>query len=164
MTLGRRENPGTDRRQFIWYAWGAALFGMFGQTGAGLLRFLQPRRVAGAFGTEIVAGQLDEFELGTVSQVTAGRFFVSRLEDGSLLALWQRCPHLGCTVVWRDADGRFRCPCHSSLFDPRGEVISGPAPRPMDIFPVRVVDGRVVVDTGRPMERDRFSASQPTRG
>ncbi len=151
-----------SRRQFLGWAWGLSLFGLFGQAGAALFEFLKPRVAAGAFGTKIVAGRVEEFQPGTVSHVPAGRFYISRLSDGSLLALWQRCTHLGCTVPWREAEGEFHCPCHSSLFNTVGEVLGGPAPRPLDIFPIEIVDGEIVVDTGRPIERSQFEPSQAT--
>jgi len=77
-----------------------------------------------------------------------------------VLAMWQRCTHLGCTVPWRQDEGQFHCPCHSSLFNRQGEVIGGPAPRPLDIFPVSLKDGDLMVDTSRPIERQGFDTSQ----
>jgi cytochrome b6-f complex iron-sulfur subunit len=156
------ERKGITRRAFLQWAWAASLVGLFGQAGGALLNFLQPRIEPGAFGAKIIAGQVDEFEPGTVSHIQKGRFFISRLEDGGFLALWHRCTHLGCTIPWREEQGRFNCPCHSSIFDETGEVISGPAPRPMDIFPIEINQGQVVVDTGNPIERQHFDASQTT--
>ena len=154
---------GISRREFLNIAWGISLFGMFGQAGTALMRFLKPRLEPGSFGSKVVAGQVDEFVPGTVSHVREGRFYISRLEDGGMLALWHRCTHLGCTIPWRDDEGRFICPCHSSIFNSTGEVISGPAPRPMDIFPVEIDGQEVVVDTGNPIQRDKFAPSQVTR-
>lgn len=151
-----------SRRQFLNLAWAASLAGLFGQAGAALLDFFQPRIEPGSFGGKITAGHVDEFEPASVSHVRQGRFYISRLEDGGLLALWHQCTHLGCTIPWREEEGRFHCPCHSSIFNPEGEVLSGPAPRPMDSFPIEIVDGEVVVDTGRPQQRDRFDPSQAT--
>ena len=125
-----------------------------------LFQFFKPRIEPGAFGDKVVAGQLDEFEPGTVSHIPKGRFYIARLEDGGLMALWQRCTHLGCTIPWRENEGTFLCPCHSSFFNPVGEVMSGPAPRPMDLFPIEPVEGQVVVDTGQAIERQAFDPAQ----
>ncbi|HLE29140.1 MAG TPA: Rieske 2Fe-2S domain-containing protein [Anaerolineales bacterium] len=151
---------GMSRRQFLGWAWAASLVGLFGQAGAAMFSFFKPRLEPGAFGGEIVAGALEEFQPGTVSYVRQGRFYISRLEDGGVLAMWQRCTHLGCTVPWRQDEGQFHCPCHSSLFNRQGEVIGGPAPRPLDIFPVSLKDGDLMVDTSRPIERQGFDTSQ----
>lgn len=160
MSGERDAKPGLSRRGFLNVLWGASVVGLFGQAGVAVVRFLLPQAPAGGFGGMIAAGLVDEFKPGTVSYVQKGRFYISRLPDGSVLALWQRCTHLGCTVPWRADEGQFHCPCHSSLFNTKGEVIGGPAPRPLDLFPVEVVNGALVVDTGRVISRDRFQPSQ----
>ncbi len=151
-----------SRREFIGFAWAVSLVGLVGQAGVAMLQYLQPRITPGGFGGKIIAGRPKEFKPGTVSLVQHGHFFISRLPDGGYLALWQRCTHLGCTVPWRADEKQFHCPCHSSLFNTKGEVIGGPAPRPLDLFPMEVVDGNIVVDTGNPISRDKFDPSQVT--
>ena len=73
------------------------------------------------------------------------------LPSGSeLLALWRKCPHLGCMIppACEGAD-RFQCYCHQSTYSIIGEKLElGPAPRGMDRFPVRIdTDGVVIIDT-----------------
>ncbi len=102
MTHSENTNREISRRNLLGAAWGISLFGLVGQAGIALLQFLKPRILPGSFGGKILAGQVDEFQPGTVSHVPAGRFYISRSEDGRLLALWQRCTHLGCTVPWRE--------------------------------------------------------------
>lgn len=150
------------RREFLGAAMAISILALFGQAGAALLNFFRPRIEPGAFGGVVVAGQVGEFEPGTVSHLRSGRCYISRLPDGGFLALWQRCTHLGCTVPWREGEGQFNCPCHSSLFNSVGDVISGPAPRPMDLFPVEIIDNQVLVNTGDPIQRDSFEPTQVT--
>ncbi|HBP88603.1 MAG: ubiquinol-cytochrome c reductase iron-sulfur subunit [Nitrospira sp.] len=56
-----------------------------------------------------------------------------------------KCPHLGCGYKWRKTknfpDGVFLCPCHLSLYDEAGKVIDGPAPRALDVLPLKVDAG-----------------------
>lgn len=153
----------TSRRDFLKIAWVASLVGIFGQTGWAMLKFMQPQVEEGAFGSQVNAGKVDEFKPGTVTHIQKGRFYISRLDDGGLLALWHRCTHLGCTVPWRDDEQQFHCPCHSSIFNTKGEVMGGPAPRPLDLFPITIVDGEVIVDTGHPILREKFEPSQETK-
>jgi cytochrome b6-f complex iron-sulfur subunit len=162
MNSSQSNSKGINRRGFLGIVWGVSVLGLFGQAGVALFRFFRPRIAPGTFGSRLVAGQVDEFLPGTVSHVQKGRFYISRLEDGGFLALWHRCTHLGCTVPWREDEGRFNCPCHSTIFNMVGEVISGPAPRPLDVFPIEIVDGQVVVDTGSPIQRDKYDPSQAT--
>lgn len=150
------------RRQFLAAAWGVSLLGLGGGMLASLLKFIQPV-TAGGFGGIVRAGRVDEFPPGSVNHIKAGRFFLYRLEDGSFLALWQRCTHLGCSVPWVEGEKQFHCPCHGSLFDMKGEVQGGPAPRPLDIFPVTINNGEVFVDTGRSMQRSRFEPDQTSK-
>lgn len=157
----QRDNK-VSRRQFLVGAWAASLVGLFAQAGVALLDFFKPRVKPGDFGSKVQAGKVAEFQPGTVNHVREGRFYISRLEDGGMLALWHRCTHLGCTVPWRDEEGQFHCPCHSSIFTVQGEVVSGPAPRPLDIFPIEIINEEIVVDTGKPIQRARFDPSQVT--
>jgi len=55
------------------------------------------------------------------------------------------CPHLGCGYRWDGADRRFKCPCHGSVYGITGEVLAGPAPRPLDTLPAKVENGRLFV-------------------
>ena len=61
-----------------------------------------------------------------------------REKDSGVIAFDPRCTHLGCPYRWDDARGEFLCPCHSAVFDRAGKVVSGPPPRPLDRFPVRI--------------------------
>jgi len=71
------------------------------------------------------------------------------LADLSILALWRKCPHLGCQVPQLcDQSQWFECLCHGSKYSVLGEKRDGPAPRGMDRFPVAAVDGAYVVNTG----------------
>ncbi len=65
--------------------------------------------------------------------------------QGTIRAFSSVCPHLGCKVVWEADKNRFFCPCHVGVFDPEGQVVSGPPPRPMKEFPVNLKDGYIYV-------------------
>jgi len=151
-----------NRRQFLGAAWAASLVVLGGQSLAATLRFIQPVNTGG-FGGVVRAGKVDEFQPGSINQIKAGRFYLYRLEDGSFMALWQRCTHLGCIVPWVEGENQFHCPCHGSLFDKTGVVLGGPAPRPLDLFPITLKDGEVLVDTGKPSQRAGFDPSQTTK-
>ena len=60
-------------------------------------------------------------------------------------------------------DGKFVCPCHASSYDITGRVLSPPAPRPLDLYPVRIENDIVKVDLTRKIQRDSFAGSQVVR-
>jgi Rieske Fe-S protein len=77
-------------------------------------------------------------------------FTPARPTAAALLALWRKCPHLGCQIPAPCSDiHRFQCRCHGSTFNIVGEKMrAGPAPRGLDRFPVRIdAAGTVIVDT-----------------
>ena len=55
------------------------------------------------------------------------------------------CTHLGCGYRWDDTEKKFLCPCHGSAYDINGQVLGGPAPRPLDVLPSKVEGGRLLV-------------------
>ena len=63
------------------------------------------------------------------------------------VALYQKCPHLGCRVPWCQTSQWFECPCHGSKYNRVGEKKGGPAPRGMDRFSMEVDGTNIVVDT-----------------
>ena len=137
------------RRVFIlggfWSAMMLAIVGFLGSP----LDFMWPRKL-GAFGLPLVIPAKDVPPPGgDPVRFPAGRFYLSHLaagEEGSpggVLAIYQKCTHLGCTVPWRPdfefgaTKGWFRCPCHGSTFTKEGGIlVSGPSPRPLDTMTI----------------------------
>jgi cytochrome b6-f complex iron-sulfur subunit len=156
--------PDRSRRAFFWKLWlvigGIALIEYI----VIALDFLRPRsrRPGSDDGAVVVAGPLERFELESVTAFPHGKFYLVRLKDGGFLALSRECTHLGCTVPWDDEKGRFVCPCHSSSFDITGDVLSPPAPRALDLHPVRIENGTVKVDTSTSIKRKSYDAAQVT--
>jgi Rieske Fe-S protein len=88
---------------------------------------------------------------GTLSKIYRGKDMVFTDQNGAVVwvnkatvpyvAFSGKCPHLGCGYKWRSHKTRgqvFLCPCHLSLYDASGAVLDGPAPRPLDVVPIRV--------------------------
>ena len=67
--------------------------------------------------------------------------YVLPAKDGQFRILSPICPHLGCSVRWVDAEGKFVCPCHSGSFTATGERLAGPPPRSMDSLESKVEGG-----------------------
>lgn len=158
------KEPTTSRRTFLWRLW-LALGGLVVlEYALAAADFLRPRRARLRDDGDgiVVAGPLDRFEPDSVAAFPKGKFYLARLEDGGFLALSRECTHLGCTVPWNSYDHAFVCPCHASSFDITGNVLSPPAPRALDLHPVRIENGVVKVDTSKRLKRRSFDPSQVT--
>jgi cytochrome b6-f complex iron-sulfur subunit len=152
-TVAQRHTTGGkrfDRRRLLNLAWKGLTVGLVVEAGWTTYDILNPRP-SGAFGGVVPAGSVGDYPAGTVRYFQDGRFYVASA-DGALVALYQKCPHLGCKVPFCDSSGRFECPCHGSMYNIRGEYIQGPAPRGMDRFPIKIEGDRVLVDTAEVVE------------
>ncbi len=166
------EESGVSRRQFfnraITVSWGSflALFGLYS------LAFFWPK-LTGGFGSDVDAGAVGDLTTQTVNPdgsivpvfIPEARAYIvpapaSRsaqfegrsVEAGGLMAIFQRCVHLGCRVPWCATSIGFECPCHGSKYNSIGEYFAGPAPRNLDRFVVEIRnDDRFIIRTGQPV-------------
>jgi cytochrome b6-f complex iron-sulfur subunit len=166
------EAYGVNRRQFLNRSiTGITVFSLSG-FGAAVIAFLWPGASSG-FGSKIKAGPLNDILLQVTQSkepfyVPEGRFYInpypkedlakaakvyapSVLEgmQAGVVALYQKCVHLGCRVPWCKSSQWFECPCHGSKYNRVGEKKAGPAPRGLDRFAVSIQAGQIVVDTGK---------------
>jgi cytochrome b6-f complex iron-sulfur subunit len=162
------------------------LFGV--QFGAGTIAFLWPN-LKGGFGSVISAGNVDEIKSQIQAQkqpfyVGSARSWVvpyngkpnSATDDyetlgvasQGIMALYQKCVHLGCRVPFCQSSQWFECPCHGSKYNEAGEYQLGPAPRGMDRFKIEIAsDGTVSIDTSVPIQgppRGTDTIHEPPQG
>ncbi len=167
------EAVGVSRRQFFNRAAVTMMSASIGAFGVAVVAFLWPR-AGGGFGSKVNVGRLDDLlvqirnEKGFVYKPEARTWLtsfptnalpkaraayagqpsvLSGMEAG-VVALYQKCPHLGCRVPECKSSQWFECPCHGSQYNRVGEKKAGPAPRGMDRFGVSISNGSVIVDTG----------------
>ncbi len=69
--------------------------------------------------------------------------WVVKKEEGEVLIYSPLCTHLGCGYRWEEEKSIFLCPCHASVFDINGKVLSGPAPRPLDTLLIKIEGNRI---------------------
>lgn len=79
------------------------------------------------------ARSIDEIPAGGAGVVLEGGEYlaVSKDDGGQVTARSAVCRHLGCIVQWNVAERTWDCPCHGSRYAPDGEVLTGPATRPL---------------------------------
>jgi len=162
------------RRQFLnRSSIGLMILGLSG-FGAASLAFLWPK-VAGGFGSKVNIGALSDVDAAIGGSQPAEGFsyfaeaqsYIQRYPAEALgaaetvykenifegmrlgyVALWQKCPHLGCKVPACGTSQWFECPCHGSQYNRVGEKKAGPAPRGLDRFPIEIKDdGAFIVNT-----------------
>ena len=171
------EEMGVTRRQFFNRAL-TATFGAFSAIlGVSMLAMVWPK-ISGGFGSDVVAGSVEDLSTelvqpdGSVTPVfiPSARSYILPISEEELarsqfadtdtsaeglIALYQRCVHLGCRVPWCQPSQGFECPCHGSKYDSVGEYFAGPAPRNLDRFGVEVIEGNLVIKTGTIVETAR---------
>lgn len=154
-------------RLAVWTSLGATAVA----AGGALVTSLWPRGVSGFGGPVTIPAERIPKPGAPPLKVIDGRFWLVNLPPGEgrlagdataapggLLALWTRCPHLGCSVPW-NADhvapkdderrkGWFLCPCHGSTYSRAGVRIFGPAERSMDTMRIDIALDSITVQTG----------------
>ena len=146
MSKKTQEKKGVSRRDFLGLAaFGAAIIGSIAAL-AGSLRFVKAD-VYSEESKKFKIGKIENFPLGTTRKIEDKNVFMFSDENG-LFAISAICTHLGCIVS--SAEFGFQCPCHGSQYDEDGNVIGGPAPRPLEWFEIQQeVDGTLFVDAGK---------------
>jgi cytochrome b6-f complex iron-sulfur subunit len=163
---------GVTRRQFLNRANATMLGVSLSAFGGAVLAFLWPS-TKGGFGSKITVGKVEDVAKSIRDgqgflYVPEGRTWltaypaeglvkarkiyktpvINGMEKGGVVALYQKCVHLGCRVPQCVTSQWFECPCHGSQYNRAGEKKAGPAPRGLDRFAVEVNDGVIVVNTG----------------
>ena len=152
-----------SRRRLIGYAWIGATILVIGELIGGTLAFLWPRRRQATGENVFIAGKVTDFKVGEVIPFRQEKAFIVRAEGG-FLALSAVCTHLHCIVNWNQILKRFECPCHGAKFNPMGEVIEGPPPRPLDLYKLQIAGGNLVIHKSDVVERKNFDPSQLVNG
>jgi cytochrome b6-f complex iron-sulfur subunit len=176
-----------SRRDFFRRSLISSLLVFAAQFGGGTIAFLWPN-LKGGFGSVIPIGKLDDIKAeiqdtgGAVYAGSARTWIVpyhgratadaDYVKDGvavqGIMALYQRCVHLGCRVPFCNTSKWFECPCHGSKYNEAGEYQLGPAPKGLDRFRMEIAsDGTVTVDTSQIVlgpPRGTNTIDQPPQG
>jgi cytochrome b6-f complex iron-sulfur subunit len=112
-----------------------------------LVRFLLPVESATRFKSlkvpesEVPLGGFKDLMIGTTPSI------IVHTKEKGFVAFSRVCTHLGCLVKYYPEKQLFICPCHAGTFDLDGKVVSGPPPKPLPKFAVKVVGNNLVVGT-----------------
>jgi cytochrome b6-f complex iron-sulfur subunit len=138
----------SSRREFITLLSQAflALWGL-GAAGAVAAYLKAPERGAGIAERLVRVGLLDDFQIGEGRLVRHGvtPFYVVRVDATRVVAISAVCTHVRCILGYDRERKGLVCPCHDGRFDLAGNVISGPPPKGLQVYPVSVRAGEVYV-------------------
>ena len=109
------------------------------------------------------AGRLSELQADTPSELVFRRNRVDgwkvssekattwavKISTDEVIAFAPQCPHLGCAYHWNASKHEFLCPCHASTFSIQGEVLTGPAPRALDRYDLKIEQDKLFVGSVR---------------
>lgn len=162
MGVAMVDKVSTSRRSFlakIWKGLGIVVFLQF--LAGGVFFLISGRKQKRASDIQLLrVGAIENYPPGSVSLIGKGHLYLTRLDDGGLLAISRKCTHLGCAVPWLEDKKQFECPCHASVFDITGRVISAPAPRALDLHPISFERGEIVINISTTIKRSDFIADQ----
>jgi menaquinol-cytochrome c reductase iron-sulfur subunit len=71
--------------------------------------------------------------------------WVIKKAEGDIVAFTPQCTHLGCAYSYDANKNEFLCPCHVSTFGLDGKVLTGPAPRALDRYDVKVAGNKLML-------------------
>jgi nitrite reductase/ring-hydroxylating ferredoxin subunit len=116
-----------------------ALFGLSGLLGlGGLLRFFS-FHPSPAQPTEFDLGSIDDYPVGSRTLRDDIPAIIYN-KDGEIRAVSLTCSHLGCMVEGEEKSDGFTCPCHGSRYDAEGNVVEGPAQKPLRKLRVELLE------------------------
>ncbi len=153
------QESGTTRRSFHL----RSIYGLWALMAATVsslsaIYLLRPARLEGS-GEFLEAGRVADLPLSKPQEVSFRRnrvdgwkmvsekstAWVIKQSETELVAFVPYCTHLACAYHWEEKDQVFLCPCHTTTFSKDGEVLAGPAPRPLDRYEVKVDRGRLLL-------------------
>ena len=135
------------RRKFLNIVIGGGLLGWLGSVLYPVISYLTPPKVAEANVNSIKAGLASEFPANSAQIVKFGRkpLILIRMEDEDFRAFEATCTHLDCIVQYRTDTKQIWCACHNGVYDLRGRNVSGPPPRPLEEYDVKIVQDDIFV-------------------
>jgi cytochrome b6-f complex iron-sulfur subunit len=114
------------------------------------IKFMMPPNVPEAAVNEVVVGKVQMWkpDAGAIVRFGNKPVLLVRMSETEWRALSAVCTHLNCTVQYQEKTHQIWCACHNGFYDLNGKVVSGPPPKPLDEYAVRVRGDEVVITRG----------------
>lgn len=137
-----------SKRSILNWLLGGSLVAFLAATLYPIIRFLYPTTAGESFAKEWVdVASITEVPVKGGKKVAFANkpvYVIHPIPD-DYRAYSAICTHLGCIISWDQNRQQFLCPCHVAIFDINGNVVSGPAPRPLPKYKVQVREDKVYI-------------------
>src|ERR1039458_10373853 len=132
--------PDAGRRTVVSWLLGGGVAASLASFFYPVARFLDPPKVAEVSVNEVDAGKVQDLKPNSGKIVKFGNkpAILIRVNDTEWKAFSAVCTHLNCTVQYQASSSEMWCPCHNGTYDLEGRVVSGPPPKPLEEFAVKI--------------------------
>jgi Rieske Fe-S protein len=136
-----------SRRRFVDYLLGTSAFATLAAILYPIFRFMVPPEIVEAQQNSVVAGKTAEVPVnsGKIFKFGSKPGLLVRTQSGDFKAFSASCTHLDCIVQYDPNSKQITCACHNGAYDLTGKNISGPPPRPLEEFVVKVSGDDITV-------------------
>ena len=135
------------RRRFLDYLLGTSAVATLTAIAYPIFRFMVPPEIVEAQANSVVAGTTAELK------VNSAKIFKFGSRPGILIRTGQEeykafeatCTHLDCIVQYQPEQQNILCACHNGIYDLAGKNVSGPPPRPLEVYTVNLKGEEIIV-------------------
>ncbi len=127
-----------NRRSFLKYLLSTSIVGFLTSVLYPVISYLNPPKQNEVEVSSVLAGKISDFEKDSGKIIRFGNkpVIVIRTEKDEFKALSAVCTHLDCTVQYKKELGLIWCACHNGKYDLTGKNVSGPPPRPLEVYQI----------------------------
>jgi Rieske Fe-S protein len=136
-----------SRRRFVDYLLGTSAFATLAAILYPIFRFMVPPEIVEAQQNSVLAGKTAEVPVnsGKIFKFGSKPGLLVRTQAGDFKAFSASCTHRDCIVQYDPNSKQITCACHNGAYDLTGKNISGPPPRPLEEFVVKVSGDDITV-------------------
>ena len=140
-------SPAIPRRRFVEVLLGSGFLATAAAFIYPVLQYLIPPKTTDLGSDTVLAGRVGELtpNSGKIFRFGSRPGLLILTSSGEYRAMSAICTHLACTVQYRGDMHHVWCACHNGMYDLNGRNISGPPPRPLELFEVQVRGDQVFV-------------------
>ncbi len=116
-----------------------------------IARYLSPPAEVDLGADSVLAGTVAELKPNSYKIFRFGSkpALLVRTAKGEFRAMSATCTHLSCTVQYKPESQQVWCACHNGMYDLNGKNVSGPPPRPLDLYAVHLKGDEIYVSRNR---------------